>query len=199
MGQKRLEKAIEQFAKISPDCDISVKWKPYQIDPGTAIEGEEFEAYNKRRWGGSGWTNHLKKEGQKDGAMFRNWKWWPNTQKAHCLVRFAKDYGISTSKSNAVIFHALYEEGKNISSVETLVDIGTNQLHLPEVKLRNFLEEDLGVQDLINEINRGRSSYRITGVPFFVVSREIDGMGPYGLSGAQSYENFLEIFKELEK
>ena len=40
------------------------------IDPGTASDGEEFEAYNKRRWGSSGWTHSLKNSGRRVGANF---------------------------------------------------------------------------------------------------------------------------------
>lgn len=47
-----------------------VEWKPYMIDPGTKAEGEEFEAYNVRRWGSSGWTHSLKRSGRQVGANF---------------------------------------------------------------------------------------------------------------------------------
>jgi hypothetical protein len=43
-------------------------------DSGTNPPGENFEAYNQRRWGSSGWTNHLKQEGREDGAMFEKLK-----------------------------------------------------------------------------------------------------------------------------
>ena len=64
---------------------------PYQIDPGTNPGGEEFEAYNRRRWGGSGWTRRLIEEGRRDGANFADWRWWPSTLKAHQLVRYAEE------------------------------------------------------------------------------------------------------------
>ena len=66
---------------------------PYQIDPGTNPGGEEFEAYNRRRWGGSGWTRRLIEEGRRDGANFADWRWWPSTLKAHQLVRYAEERG----------------------------------------------------------------------------------------------------------
>jgi hypothetical protein len=43
--------------------------------------GEEYMAYNVRRWGSDGWTQALRSSGAKDGATFSNWKWWPNTLK----------------------------------------------------------------------------------------------------------------------
>ena len=47
--------------------------------------GEEYLAYNRRRWGGDGWTHDLRRSGAPDGAAFSNWQWWPNTLKASPL------------------------------------------------------------------------------------------------------------------
>lgn len=199
MGQKRLSSAIASFREMSVASEINVEWKPYIIDRGTNINGEDFEAYNRRRWGSSGWTNHLKLEGLQDGANFANWNWWPNTMKAHCLVKFAKErYNVETGKSNAAIFHALYEEGKNISLIDTLVAVGKDNLGLPEDELRQYLEAGEGEHGVNSEIRTGRNMYNISGVPFFVIDKADGGDGrPYGLSGAQSANTFLSVFKEL--
>lgn len=169
---------------------------PYQIDPATKLEGETFDAYCRRRWGGSGWTNHLKQEGRKDGALFQNWKWWPNTLKAHQFVAFAAKHGISTSRSNGVLFEALYENGENISLTETLVSLGRTKFNLDEMELRAFLEDRSSAQEVKKEIEKGRRLYRISGVPFFVV----DGASvekPYGFSGAQATSTFVDVFEEV--
>ena len=49
---KNLDAAIEKFGEER----VEVSWLPYIIDPGTAAGGEEYLAYNKRRWGSDGWT-----------------------------------------------------------------------------------------------------------------------------------------------
>jgi predicted DsbA family dithiol-disulfide isomerase len=175
---------------------VDVKWMPYQIDPATNIEGETFDAYCRRRWGGSGWTNHLRQEGKKDGANFSNWKWWPNTLKAHQFVAYAARHGISTSQSNELLFEALYEEGENISLTETLAMLGRTRFNLDETELRAFLEDDNIAQEVKKEMERGRRTYRISGVPFFVV----DGAGvdkPYGFSGAQATSTFVDVFEKV--
>lgn len=43
--------------------------------------GEEYLAYNRRRWAGDGWTHDLRRSGAPDGAKFADWQWWPNTLK----------------------------------------------------------------------------------------------------------------------
>lgn len=177
------------------------------IDPNTQPTGEEFESYNIRRWGSSSWTRHLRSEGRKDGAAFQNWKWWPNTLKAHQLIHYATKYhGVDTSQSNSVLFHAIYEEGLNVSLVDTLVQIGITRLGIPQTKreeLQSYLENNVGAKDVLREIQHGRSKYNISGVPFFIVGKNNDDgkttSTPYGFSGAQSTSTFLGVFEELTK
>jgi len=163
--------------------------------------GEEFEAYNIRRWGSSSWTNNLKNEGRKNGtgANFSNWKWWPNTMKSHRLIKFAKEkYNIDTRQSNEALFHALYEEGENLSLNDVLVKVGMEQLSLPnEHELREYLESAEGEDEVRSDIRQGKRMYQISGVPFFVIGAEGGSASPFGISGAQKKETFLEIFDEI--
>jgi len=182
------------------------------IDPNTSPNGEEFEAYNLRRWGGSGWTIRLRQLGQKDGASFQNWKWWPNTLKAHQLIQYVeKKHGVDTNKSNAALFHALYEEGENVSLSDTLVKIAVDQLGLSDGNnddganssaggtLREYLEEDAGAEEVLEDIRRSRRLYRTESVPTFVIEREggDGGKAPIILSGAQPSAAFLRAFAQL--
>lgn len=169
------------------------------IDPQTNPSGEEFEAYNVRRWGSSGWTRHLKSEGRKDGATFKKWTWWPNTSKAHQLVLFAERSGIDTSTSNHALFEAVYKKGENISLIDVLVHVGSETLSLPPAELRQFLENDEGRREVVNEIQTGRQKYRISGVPYFIIGKEGSSELPYGLSGAQSSRTFMQYFEELSE
>lgn len=179
------------------------------IDPNTKTDGEEFEAYNIRRWGSSGWTHGLKRSGRKVGANFNNWVTWPNTKRAHQLIAYVTDPNRevdnkpSTSECNAVIFDAMYECGENVSLVETLVQLAQDRLGVTadEVPgLRSHLQNNVGAKEVIKEIQAGRRKYNISGVPFFVVGA-VNGESsvgrPYGFSGAQDSSTFVEIFDEL--
>lgn len=171
---------------------IRIHWKPYVIDPKTKGEGEEYLAYNRRRWGSDGWTQHLRREGRQVGANFSNWKWWPNTFKAHQLVCFfehrqkhqrernAPDNVDRTGETditslcNEAMFQALYEEGYNLSDVEILTEkVAGEKLGLssPAEKqaLKNYLLEDVGAAQVQLDIQEGRQQYNIKGVPFFVI------------------------------
>jgi len=178
------------------------------IDPNTKKDGEEFESYNIRRWGSSGWTQGLKRSGRQVGADFNNWVTWPNTLKAHQLIAFVTRPGRqatnkpSTSECNAVIFDAMYECGENISLVDTLVKIGRERLGVAEGEgLRAHLDNNVGAKEVMREIQAGRKTYGISGVPYFIVAaveRESRVVGtPYAFSGAQDSSTFVEMFEEL--
>ena len=174
------------------------------IDPGTDPNGEDMEAYCRRRWGGSGWTRSMISQGRREGgARFGNWKWWPHTLKAHQLVHYCSSSGrnICTSdRVNQVLFQFEYERGENISNVDTLVAVG-QELGIREEAavedLRQYLSNDMGKDDVKREIAVGRQRYDISGVPFFIVgSNQNNGRRPQAFSGAQGSETFLELFEE---
>ena len=94
--------------------------------------------------------------------------------------------------------HALYEEGKNLSMNDALVTVGTDQLNLPDGdELRAYLNSEEGEDEVRAEIQRGRRMYQISGVPFFVIGSEDGSAAPFGISGAQKKETFLEIFDDI--
>jgi predicted DsbA family dithiol-disulfide isomerase len=183
-----------------------VQWKPFIIDPHTNPNGETVEDYCHRRWGSAGWTGHLKQQGQKHGAYFAHWKWWPHTLRAHQLVQYMHDHNIcTTDKVNQQLFVAQYEKGENISHVDTLLKIAKETLGLPpdkESDLEQYLIHDKGKTIVQQEIRQGRQRYGIKGVPFFVIGKQDphnndDSSTPYGFSGAQDPETFLDVFTEL--
>lgn len=187
---KNLDAAVDKFGKER----VEVTWLPYIIDPGTAAGGEEYLAYNKRRWGSDGWTYSLKEQGRRVGAPFENWKWWPNTLKAHCLVHLAQTKGIASATVKAALFEALYEQGANLSSPKVLSQIA-QKLGLSEVKVMEYLESGKGEQEVLQLVRAGQDVVQ-GGVPFFIVR----GAGqPLGFSGAQPSEQLVKILEKASE
>lgn len=231
---------------------IRVEWKPFMIDPGTNINGETVDAYCRRRWGGAGWTKSMIASGKQDGAIFGNWKWWPHTLKAHQLIQFLCSHNLINNKNsdsdssednnnslsssssssmsdrvNQALFCAEYEQGENISNIDTLLGIARQLLLLLQQEhppnngdttndvvfdvaqlmdeLTTYLTLDLGATLVQHEINTGRQRYGISGVPYFVVGLEdtttttmtTPQHKPYAFSGAQASATFVELFDEL--
>lgn len=177
---------------------MEINWLPYIIDPGTAERGEDYAEYNRRRWGGDGWTHSLRQRGRAEGVRFADWRWWPNTLKAHRLVLFAQNRGISSSATKAAIFEALYEEGANVSEEETLANIAASKLGLNKEEVLAYLQSSDGVQEVLQEVMQAQQTVE-GGVPFFVV-RSLpfnSAERPYGFSGAQETPTLLSLFQKV--
>jgi predicted DsbA family dithiol-disulfide isomerase len=171
VGQKRLHQGIQQFQQ--QQVDIQIEWKAYQLDPNTAIAGEDFVAYNLRRWGGSEWTKDLFRQGHTVGALFGQWKIWPRTLRAHQWIAYGvQHYQADTDHCNATLFQAVYENGLNISDVETLVQLGRSEFGetCNADDLRDHLEYNRGLDSVLNEVEHYRKRYKITSVPHFIIA-----------------------------
>ena len=73
---------------------------------------EDYAAYNRRRWGGDGWTQSLRRRGATVGTPFADWRVWPNTLRAHRLMRLA-----GPERNNAMktaLFEACYGESPDV-------------------------------------------------------------------------------------
>jgi predicted DsbA family dithiol-disulfide isomerase len=206
IGQRRLHKGIKRFMKSRTDVQLDVVWKPYQVDPDTAIDGESFHPLSDRRWGISGWTNHLKMEGSKDGCMFLNWKYWPNTLRAHQWIQYGLDRNLSDSdKMNAALFHAVFEKGQNISTVDTLMALSLELFptdgNFDPNELRDYLQKNLGIGIVKQEIASLRQKYKIPSVPSFQFglsdSASDEFESSYALSGAKRAVTFCKVFNRL--
>mmetsp|Transcript_429 Transcript_429/g.1075 ORF Transcript_429/g.1075 Transcript_429/m.1075 type:complete len:190 (+) Transcript_429:88-657(+) len=176
-----------------PASEVVINWKPFFIDPGTKEDGEEYMAYNRRRWGGDGWTNSL--PGKREGDKFTNWKVWPNTINAARLIHRAGEVGgwQLQDKAKGMMFRLCYEEGKNVSDLDVLVE-AASELGIPDAA--EYLRSDKGRNDVVKQA-REASRMGIGGVPFFVCYNEADDSEPVTFSGAQPAKTIAKILKQL--
>ena len=104
---------------------VQVHYYPFMIDPGTKPDGEEYAAYNRRRWGGDGWTGSMKRMGKREGAQYANWVTWPNTTHCSRLLLLAERQGLAEEVIGR-LYRACYEEGKNVSLRETVAQVAVD-------------------------------------------------------------------------
>jgi len=198
VGHKRLHKSIALLNKLL-DTKLSIKivYKPYIIDITTSLRGESVESYSRYRWGGSGWTTHVQQQGRYDGAKFSDWKWWPNSLKAHQLIRYATIKRTCDSETcHAVLMEEVFEQGVNISLDYELVRIGVNKLNITtKSDLQTYLEYDIGMEEVHEEISKGEEMYDIKGPPHFVL--QVEGEKDVELIGAVETECLAQEIKKL--
>lgn len=188
VGKARLDKAIERLKLDAAyqDSQVLVNWHPYMIDVNTNNLGEEYLAYNQRRWGSDGWTSSLRRSAAKDGLQFKNWQWWPNTLHAHRLVLLADSVG-KGGEAKQKLFKMTYEEGLNISDLEVLC-AAADQLGISGG--RDYLTSDQGKEEVIKQDRAAKSERKIGSVPYFTIN------GTYSFSGAQDAATIEKILQK---
>ncbi|CAM9525188.1 unnamed protein product [Ectocarpus sp. 12 AP-2014] len=173
VGKARLGAAIEAFERSSTSdgkgrARVQVSFSPYMIDPRTQPGGEEYLAYNKRRWGGDGWTASLKRSSKKDGCDFAKWETWPNSLLAHRLQKFADSAGKGDQQVNSLVFQTIYERGGNASDLETLVSLAA-EAGLSPAEASAYLSSREGEEDVLRDDHMAKTELGVTGVPCFFV------------------------------
>ncbi|KAK9798559.1 hypothetical protein WJX73_005482 [Symbiochloris irregularis] len=190
VGKRRLDKAMQAY---SSRANFKLQWHPYMIDVATKSEGEEYMAYNRRRWGGDGWTVQLRQSGKPDGALFANWKTWPNTLQAHRLAWYADKAG-KGHQAQEKLFERTYEQGGNISDSATLAQVA-EQLQLQGAAA--FLASEHG-QDEVLAQDAAAKQRKVRGVPHFTIKPEGQTAdGAHVLKGAQGVDGFLAAFAAI--
>eukprot|EP00903_Cladosiphon_okamuranus_P006026 g5944.t1 len=191
VGKARLNAAVKAFEGPSNPDDtaggapkVHFSFRPYMIDMGTEPLGEDYLAYNKRRWGGDGWTASMKRSALKDGCDFAKWVTWPNSLLAHRLQMFAEKAG-KGNQVNSLVFQTIYERGGNASDLETLVSLA-EEAGLPPADARAYLRSREGEEDVLTVDRRAKTELDVRGVPYFVVRAAGPGTGEAESAGASS-------------
>ncbi|KAL4458460.1 hypothetical protein ABPG75_013325 [Micractinium tetrahymenae] len=194
VGKKRFDQAVEQ---LGDKVDFEIVYHSYVIDHGTAPTGEGYLDYNVRRWGSDGWCHGLRRSGRPDGATFSDWRWWPNSVKAHQLLLLAQEQGKGREAKEALL-RATYEEGRNISEVDALLEVAA-ELGLSQSadELRQYLEQDRGRAAVLQDDSLGKRELGISGVPYFIVGGAEGSGRRYALSGAQPAAAFSQAFSKV--
>lgn len=195
IGKRRLEHAL-RVAQSVPDSGhsrhpLTVRWRPFLLNPGIAPGGMERKAYLAWKFGAPGRVgfiaDRMALEGREDGIVFAfdRIARTPNTVNSHRLIAFAQTQGDATSVVEA-LFAAYFSDGRDIGARDELVAIGI-QCGLDGTALRRYLASNAG----LDEVAAGNQQARLLGinaVPCFVFDKR------EALAGAQPPEVFLRLF-----
>jgi len=190
LAKARFDKARTAIEEARPDVKIEVHYKPFMIDPATAPEGEAYEAYNRRRWGGDGWTRSMRRMGKKEGAPYKDWKVWPSTTHASRLLLLAEQHGLG-DKTIGILYDYCYERGLNVSLRETVAAAAT-EAGVPGGA--EYVLSNAGMAELAHELETSMvNGKRVRAAPTFGIQ-----VGPavHDFSGAQDFETWLAIFEQ---
>jgi predicted DsbA family dithiol-disulfide isomerase len=114
------------------------------------------------------------------------------TRDAHRLIHLAHSKG--TKVENAVVlelFKSYFEGEGDVTSHETLVDVGVNG-GLERAEVQAWLKTGKGGEEVDAEVNEANEK-GIRGVPNFTIQ------GKYEVDGAQDPQDFMEVFVKVKE
>jgi len=192
LGQKRLDQAIA----ASPDVDIAVSWRPFQLDPTIPPEGMDRAAYMRAKFGDGDRLRdaHARLEalGQAVGIdyHFDAIKVSPNTLDAHRVIRWAGAAGPEVqNKLVRNLFRLYFEQGVNIGDHSALAD-AAGEAGMDRAVVESLLASDAD-RDAVAEEAATASRMGVTGVPCFLFE------GKYAVMGAQDVETLVDAIKQI--
>ena len=188
VGKRRIEKGIALAGKPA-----TVRWHPFQLNPGMPREGVERRAYRIGKFGS--WERSLELDDQVgraaagEGIAFDSDKMarTPNTFDAHRLVWLAGERGVQDGVVEA-LFKAYFSDGRDLSDRAILAAVAVEG-GLDAGAVDSLLSGDEGRAAVQDAEERGRR-LGITGVPFVVIDGEV------ALSGAQPPEMFRSAIEQ---
>lgn len=192
IGKKHFEKALENLPFKD---EVEVEWKSYQLDPdlNETSGSKTVNQYLSERKGMpvaqvEQMQQRVKEMGRLAGIDFQQEKAIvANTFRAHKLIHFAARSHKAT-EAEELLFRAHFIDGKNISDVDTLVNIA-EELGLDTDQAQYVLTSDSYDYEVKQDILEARN-IGVSGVPFFVLD------GKYAVSGAQPSDLFEEALTQ---
>ena len=195
IGKRRFETALARFEHAA---DVEVEWKAFELDPttvsGTArrAPGDEHVRRLAAKFGRPledvrQMVEQVAATAAAEGLEFHQDVSVPaNTLKAHQLIHLAGERGVQDAVEERLM-RAHFTEGELVGDVDTLVRLAA-EAGLDADEARTVLLEDTHL-DAVRADEAEAAALGARGVPFFVVDRR------YGVSGAQSPEQFLQVLE----
>ena len=181
IGLVRLDRA----RAMRPDWPVRLRWWPFLLNPTLPPEGMDRAAYLRAKFGSDEAARQVYRRivesAQGDGIAFafERMKRTPNTILAQRLIAFAEQQDRSEDLIR-VLFRALFEEGRDIGHLETLLEL-VEKAGLDRAAAETFLRSQEQAKEVVVAHQRAER-LGVRGVPVFVVDRE------QAIAGAQPPE-----------
>ncbi len=188
IGKRRLEQALEAY-----DGDVTVRFRPFQLDPTPVTEPKPLLEALGDKFGGrdkaEGMAAHVTGVAAGAGLDLRfDRAVAANTFDAHRLVRFATERGRSAEMVER-LYRAHFHDGVDVGSIDALVTLA-GEAGLDETEARQYLESNLGRREVAADLSAAHQ-LGVSSVPTFVLA------GKYAVTGAQEPETLLAALREV--
>lgn len=190
IGKRRLEQALE-----SHDGEVTVRYRPFQLDPSPVSEPRPLVDAMAAKFGGPDRVRQMFGQVTEVGAQVGlkldfDRAVAANTFDAHRLVAWATDRGRAAETVDA-LYRAHFTDGVDVGSRDALAALAA-EVGLDAAEARRFLDSGERVAELSDELATARQ-IGVTSVPTFVLA------GRYAVTGAQEPETLLAALAEVDR
>ncbi|MCX5068400.1 DsbA family oxidoreductase [Micromonospora lupini] len=190
LGKRRLDEALARY-----DGEVTVRYRPFQLDPSPVSEPRPVIDALAEKFGGPERARQMVARAVQAAAgdglrLDYDSAVAANTFDAHRLVAYAAERGRAAEMVEA-LYQAHFTGGVDLGSREALAAVAGG-IGLDAADARRFLDSDERTAELAAELAAARD-LGITGVPTFVLA------GKYAVSGAQETETLLAALAEVEQ
>ncbi|MEV4462140.1 DsbA family oxidoreductase [Micromonospora echinofusca] len=188
IGKRRLEQALESY-----DGEVTVRYRPFQLDPSPVAQPRPLVEAMAAKFGGPDRVRQMFGQVTEVAAQVGlkldfDRAVAANTFDAHRLVAWAADRGRAAEMVDA-LYRAHFTDGVDVGSRDALAGLAA-EVGLDATEARRFLDSDERVAELSDELTTARQ-IGVTSVPTFVLA------GRYAVTGAQEPETLLAALAEV--
>ncbi|MEV4845712.1 DsbA family oxidoreductase [Micromonospora matsumotoense] len=188
IGKRRFEQALASY-----DGEVTVRYRPFQLDPTPVTAPQPLLDALAAKFGGQERAQSMAGQVTQVAAevgLTLNFDRAvsANTFDAHRLVRFADGHGRAGDVVEA-LYRAHFTDGVDVGSPEALVALAVS-VGLDETETREHLASHAGRREVAADLATAHQ-LGVSSVPTFVLA------GKYGVTGAQEPETLLAALTEV--
>ena len=197
IGKRRFDRAAANLITAGFNLNLEVNYRPFQLDPTAPLDAPTpvRDAYAKK----FGTTeradeilSHVTTIAATEGINFRmDIAIRANTSRAHRLIALAQTTELDHTKLKESLMIAYFCEGRDISNIDTLIDIAST-FGLDKVQVSEMFNSKLGDQQVDADLLRA-TELGVTAVPTYVFNEQ------WSVPGAQDTETFERVLKKLSQ
>lgn len=175
IGLRRLDQALASLRLHHPSLDISVRWRPFFLNPHTPPDGEPYLPFLINKFGSTEAVAALFQRVREAGAVygldyrFEKIERRANTLQTHRLIHWAQQHGDARPLVER-LFVGQFQRGEAIGDPAVLADIAA-ECDYPRAEVSAYLASDRDIEQVC-DMEREFRTRGVRAVPTFIIGQQ---------------------------